>query len=147
MSLQTIVTPLTDKDQEPSSAGPGIVTEVPWVPPVPPATSATYFGSFLGRVLQDALQQASAEFWDRRAVAFEWAAPRPGEFHGNLTTEQLREKWLEMQGTAAACRAHANLIRQGLLSDQTQDEIEEHLSDEVAEMTAADRRAGFKVVA
>jgi hypothetical protein len=65
---------------------------------------------FRARVLQDALTEATAEYWLHRADQFEDAAPRLGEFHGDATREELNEAWTRCHATAAACRAHADLI-------------------------------------
>jgi hypothetical protein len=74
------------------------------------------------RILQDALTEATADYWLQRAEQFEAAAPRLGEYHGNATIEELRERWTSCMATAFACRQHAQL-----LSDETSEEI----SDEV----------------
>jgi hypothetical protein len=69
---------------------------------------------FAGRVLQDALTEATAQYWIHRAYQFQQAAPRPGEFHGNTSVEQLRQRWRECMDTAQACRRHAQLIMDGI---------------------------------
>lgn len=74
------------------------------------------------RVLQDALTEATADYWERRAQQFEDAAPKLGEFHGNATRDELNEAWARCHATAAACRAHADLIS---------GEYPEEISDEV----------------
>ena len=74
------------------------------------------------RVLQDALTEATAEYWLHRADQFEAAAPSLGEFHGHATRDQLNEAWTRCHATAAACRAHADLIS---------GEYPEPISDEV----------------
>ena len=76
------------------------------------------------RVLQDALTEATADYWERRAQQFEAAAPKLGEYHGNATRDQLNEAWLECMTIAQACRAKAQFF----LMDETSEEI----SDEVA---------------
>ena len=42
------------------------------------------------RVLQDALTQATAVYWRHRAAQLEAARPRPGDYHGQATTAQIR---------------------------------------------------------
>jgi hypothetical protein len=60
-------------------------------------------------VIQDALAEATSDYWERRAEAFEDARPVPGEFHGNETREELRERWLRLTEIAAACRRRATV--------------------------------------
>ena len=79
------------------------------------------------RVLQDALTEATAGYWERRAQTFEDAAPRLGEYHGAATRDELNQRWLDCMATAQACRAHAQLIRQ----NQT-----EHISTDVYDVLA-----------
>ena len=74
------------------------------------------------RVLQDALTEATAEYWLRRAYQFEAAAPRPTDYRGQATDEQLIDAWVRCKTTAAACRRHAELISA---------EYPEPISDEV----------------
>jgi hypothetical protein len=66
---------------------------------------------FRARVLQDALTEATAQYWIHRAHQFEDAAPRVGEFHGKATPDELRQRWYACMATATACRRHADLIR------------------------------------
>jgi hypothetical protein len=65
---------------------------------------------FRARVLQDALTEATAQYWVHRAHQFQQAAPRLDEYRGQATSEQLTERWVECMATAAACRRHADLI-------------------------------------
>jgi hypothetical protein len=75
------------------------------------------------RVLQDALTEATAEYWLQRAERFEAAAPRLDEYHGTATRDELNEAWTRCHATALACRNRAQLLR---------DERSEEISDEVA---------------
>jgi hypothetical protein len=74
------------------------------------------------RVLQDALTEATAEYWLHRADQFEAAAPKLGEYHGHATQEELNEAWTRCRATAAVCRRHAELIMQGR-PEETSDEV------------------------
>lgn len=65
---------------------------------------------FRARILQDALTEATATYWLRRAHQFEQAAPRLGEYHGQASREHLRDAWIQCMATAEACRRHADLI-------------------------------------
>lgn len=65
------------------------------------------------RVLQDALSEATADYWLRMADRLEDAAPKPDDYPGRATPEALwaaRERCL---GAAAACRARASLEAPG----------------------------------
>ena len=65
---------------------------------------------FAARVLTDALQQATGDYWLRRSDAFEDAAPRPGDFHGQASQAELDERFHRCMWAAAHCRAHAELL-------------------------------------
>ena len=77
---------------------------------------------FQARVLQDALTEATAQYWVHRAHQFQQAAPRLDEYRGQATSEQLTERWIECMATMQACLNHADLIRQ---------ESPESINDEV----------------
>ena len=66
---------------------------------------------FRGRILQDALTEATAQYWVHRAHQFQQAAPRLEEYRGQATAEQLRERWRECKATSQACLRHADLLR------------------------------------
>jgi hypothetical protein len=81
------------------------------------------------RVLQDALTEAIDAYWEHRAQQFEDAAPRLDEYHGDATRDQLNEAWTRCHATAAACRSHAQLIR-----DDTSDGISTEVHDVLEEV-------------
>ena len=54
------------------------------------------------RAVQQAILHASAWWWCWRAEQFDWARPRPNDFHGNISTG---EKPGEVHTCNAACRA------------------------------------------
>lgn len=68
---------------------------------------AEYVTHFRARVLQDAIAEAVAATWERRAATFEAARPRPGDFTGRKTAEQVREHDAELAAVALACRERA----------------------------------------
>lgn len=68
---------------------------------------------FRARLLQDALTEALAATWLRRAATFEAAAPRSGDYTGQANPEQLAAAAERCHQTAENCRAHAALIRGG----------------------------------
>lgn len=66
-----------------------------------------YTEHFRKRVLQDALTEATAAYWRRRAETFEAALPRPGDFTGNATPEQVEAQRMRLAATILACRQRA----------------------------------------
>ena len=77
---------------------------------------------FRARILQDALTEATAAYWLRRADQLEAAAPQRSDYRGNASPEQLTDAWVRCMTTAAACRRHAELITQGQ-PEEISDEI------------------------
>jgi hypothetical protein len=71
-----------------------------------------YLEHFAARVLTDALNEATAHYWRRRAEAFRDAAPRPGDYTGNATLTELAELSQRCLDTAQACERRADLIDQ-----------------------------------
>lgn len=69
-----------------------------------------YIEHFQRRVLTDALTEASATQWRKRASTFREARPREGDFHGQSTLEERRERWRRLSVLAASCEAHARLL-------------------------------------
>jgi hypothetical protein len=65
---------------------------------------------FRARFLQDALTEATAQYWLRRAEQLDAAAPQPGDYNGHASQEQLAEAWVQCKTAAIACRWHAELI-------------------------------------
>jgi hypothetical protein len=83
-----------------------------------PVTSPTVINidleHFRARTLQDALTEATAQCWLRRAQQFEDAAPRQGDYHGHATGDELLDRWERCQATATACRRHAQVLLGGM---------------------------------
>lgn len=77
-----------------------------------------FLENLLRRVIQDACQEARADYWDRRAEEFERARPKPGDRTGRATPEQIAEQDRRMAATAEACRQRAQLIRAGAFDDE-----------------------------
>ena len=71
----------------------------------------TWLETFVRRVVTDALLEASARYWEHRADVLEDAAPRPGEFTGRATREELSAAWQRCHRDADMCRRHALLLR------------------------------------
>lgn len=89
--------------------------------------TAEYVENFRRRVLQDALTQATASHWRRRADQLEAARPVLGEYYGGAVAwpgdplpagatttgapvEELRKRWIDLTETALACRRRADLL-------------------------------------
>lgn len=61
------------------------------------------------RLLTECLHEATRAYWLRRAKQFEDARPRHGDFVGQATPEQRRQRWHELTEIANACRARAQV--------------------------------------
>jgi len=71
---------------------------------------SAYVDQFRARVVQDALSEATADYWLRRAETFEAARHRPGvDYAGNATLDVLRARWVELTEVALACRNRASV--------------------------------------
>jgi hypothetical protein len=70
---------------------------------------AAYLDHFRARVLQDALNEATGAYWNRRAQTFEDARSRPGDYAGEATPEAIAARGARLAGIAQACRARATL--------------------------------------
>lgn len=62
---------------------------------------------FRKRVVQDALAEATAAYWQRRAEEFDAALPRPGDYPGEATPEEREARRQRVAQTALACRQRA----------------------------------------
>ena len=62
------------------------------------------------RFLQDAFTQARAAQWRKRAETFEWCRPRPTDFNGRATADELAQRDARLARLARLCRFHARLI-------------------------------------
>lgn len=70
-------------------------------------TPAEREATITARLFQDVWAQAWAATWERRARAFEWSAPRPGDYTGRATPEQLEDRARRAEAAALACRRRA----------------------------------------
>lgn len=64
---------------------------------------------FRARVVQDALAEALAMQWERRAAVFMAARPRAGDFNGNATAAELAARAARCTAVAEASHAAARL--------------------------------------
>lgn len=67
---------------------------------------------FFRDVMADAFSTVSAQQWRERAEQFRWARPRAGDYPGQATIEERRERWRRLTAIAGACDAKAVLIEQ-----------------------------------
>lgn len=74
------------------------------------AQTITYLERFGRRVLLDALSEATADYWRRRAVALRDARHREGDYLPDDRLEAARAKWRQLTEAAAACDARARFI-------------------------------------
>jgi hypothetical protein len=65
---------------------------------------------FRSRVLQDALAEACAAYWKRRAETLEGCLSRPGDFTGSATPEEIKSRDARIRDDVTRCRAHARLM-------------------------------------
>jgi hypothetical protein len=62
------------------------------------------------RAVQQAILEAEAWFWCWRAEQFHAAAPKPDDFHGNASHDDLLDAWSRCRDTALACRRKAAFL-------------------------------------
>ena len=63
------------------------------------------------RLLRDAMNEATAGYWLRRAEDFERARPRPGDYAGQATEVDIARRDARLREAAQACRAKAAAVR------------------------------------
>lgn len=66
---------------------------------------------FSVRLIEEAISDALPFVWERRAEQLEQARPRPGDFNGLATAEDLATRDQRLAEQAAAVREHAELLR------------------------------------
>jgi hypothetical protein len=74
-------------------------------------TADEYVENFQLRVLQDAWEEATASYWDRRAAMFDDALPRPGDHVGQTSPGRIEARRLQVAAIALACRERAAIAR------------------------------------
>lgn len=71
-------------------------------------TVAEYVANFQRRILQDALAEATAAYWLRRAADTEAARARPGDYvPAHVTREERQARWDRLTALAQAYRNRA----------------------------------------
>jgi hypothetical protein len=81
------------------------------------------------RVLVDGLLDAWPIYWERRAQRLLDARPRPEDFHGRLSREELRAQWYRLTEMAEACRARAQVSPLELVEPDVDTLLEEVAED------------------
>ena len=76
-----------------------------------PAPVESDLSRYAVRMLEDAITEAMPWHWTRRAEQLESARPRPGDYRGQATAEDLAERHERLTEQAEACREHAELLR------------------------------------
>lgn len=76
-----------------------------------PAPVETQLATFGVRLIEEAIADALPFVWERRAEQLEQARPRPGDFNGRATAEDLAARDRRLAEQAAAAREHAELLR------------------------------------
>jgi hypothetical protein len=76
---------------------------------IPRLALAEQVDHFRRRVMQDAYQHARRVWWLKRSADFEAAKPRPDDYTGQASLDELRARWRWCHETAKACRAKAEM--------------------------------------
>ncbi len=79
--------------------------------------------AFRERFLADLLTQGMATFYEHRAAVLEWASPRPGDYVGRATPQQLAAQSARCRETATAFRNKAAVLRRYGPPDFVVDEV------------------------
>lgn len=83
----------------------------------------------MARAMTDALAEATADYWRRRGKMFLDAMPRPGDFNGRATPEELEARAERCRLAAQACFQRASLEQRGQpIPDEVWDVLEERAS-------------------
>lgn len=72
-------------------------------------TTVDHLDHFQRRIIQAALTDATATYWRRRADTFEWARPRPTDYTGQATADQIAARDARCAESAEACRKRADV--------------------------------------
>ena len=88
-----------------------------------------YVDHFRGRVLQDALVEATAAYWQRRGDVFDAARPRACDFPGGATEADLDAARRRCGAVALACRQRAAATELYGIDDDLAYEVEAALRE------------------
>lgn len=73
----------------------------------------------------EAVLDAWGATWERRARALEAARPRPEDFHGQASRDELDRRWHGLSAAARACRARAQVSPLELILPDVDNVLEE----------------------
>jgi hypothetical protein len=73
------------------------------------AVLVAHVEAFQARICREAILDGEAATWRRRAEMLEWARPRPGDWHGRATREELRARYDRLTEEARACRNRGSI--------------------------------------
>jgi hypothetical protein len=76
--------------------------------------SPGYVLHFQARVMSDALAEASAGYWRRRAEHLRSCLSRPSDFRGSATPEQVEARDARLRADIARCLTHAGVLAEGI---------------------------------
>lgn len=81
---------------------------------------------FVARLLQDALAEATASYWRKRAEDFERAGSRPGDYTGEASADEIarRDEWLTSVAQACRSRAEFALVPDDAIDDSILEVLE-----------------------
>ena len=79
---------------------------------------------FVRDMLAEVLLAADSQWWQRRAGDLEAAKPRPDEYHGRATREELSEAWRRCHAAAEACRLRARMAHYDSAREDVADALE-----------------------
>lgn len=94
---------------------------------------------FQARVIQDAIAEATASYWERRAELLEATRPRRGDYIGGSTPAELTARWQRLTEQAQACRNRAAVER---MRDDHDHQVALVLAEHAAAIAHHARRAG-----
>lgn len=72
---------------------------------------ANHLDHFRRRVIQDAMAEATACYWERRAGTFEACMIQPDDYTGGLTPEEIEQSNRRIENIIEACLNKARVIR------------------------------------
>ena len=78
-------------------------------PPFGTTDSTGLVQDFRSRLLQEVLAEATRSYWLRRARVYEQALPRPGDFTGRASRDDLQARRQRLQMVVATCRQRADV--------------------------------------
>lgn len=63
------------------------------------------------RIFRDIWMESQALYWERRAEQLEWCRPRPGDFTGRATPDEIAARDARLALEIEQCHAHALILR------------------------------------